>query len=403
MKKFLILGLIGLLFVACNPQEENETYSFTGKVQKGPFVTGTIVALNELNSDLGQTGNTFTTSIAFDDGSFSLNNIEMNSDKVLLTATGFYFNELYGELSGATLSLQAIAELTGTETQPININVFTHLATGRVEHLVASGVNFKEANDQAKSELLSFLGVAEPFDTDFENMDISVDEDYNAALLAFSIILQRYTYIDDEKPTLTAELTQLLANLSSDFAEDGEINDQTLIDQLLNNILTLNLLDIRNNVEARYADLGQTVTIPDFEQCIAAFQEKYSDTLYYEFIYPEEATPDPIIAPNDPLPNVLFIPATEFQAGAAYSAAAIIPLNTTLQIKVIGSNITIGGPVYGWNLTDNYPDGFTLTSQKQNELMTMLLNFGYDGGSAIIEYYENTTDTPTFVKEISWQ
>jgi len=211
INNLLILGLILGITISCENNNESTIYSISGKVQKGPFVTGTTITLNELNSNLGQTGKSFTTSITSNDGSFSLTNIELNSNLSLLTANGFYFSEIYGELSSATLSLQAISDLSDTRT--VNINVLTHLQKGRIENLVSNGLSFQEANDQARSELLTFLGVTDFIEIDFENFDISVDEDYNAALLAFSIILQRYTMSWNERPTITAELTQLLSNL----------------------------------------------------------------------------------------------------------------------------------------------------------------------------------------------
>jgi hypothetical protein len=402
MKKIsvLLLGLIIGLLISCKKDTENsKIYTFNGKAQKGPLVTGTNITLNELNSSLGQTGKSFTTSIVADDGSFNLNNIELNSNLVLLTANGFYFSEIYGELSGATLSLQAITDLTAKES--VNINVLTHLIKGRIENLVSSGKNFKDANAQAKSEFLSFLGITDSFDKDFDKLDISAKEDYNAVLLSFSIILQRYTMIWNERPTLTAELTQLLSNLSSDFATDGLISNRTLVDTLLFNISQLNLIDIRKNIEKRYSDLGQTVSIPNFEKYIAIFQEKYSNNLYTNFTYPLIASPDPIMAPNSKIQNILVPSDTIYQA-APYSVAAITPLNKTLKIKFIGSNITIGGPISGWELINEYPNGFTINSQRQNELMSMLIHLE-SSGNATIEYYENSTSTPTYTKKIKWQ
>jgi hypothetical protein len=356
-----------------------------------------------LNSNLGQTGKSFTTSIIADDGSFSLNNIELTTNLSLLTANGFYFSEIYGELSSANLSLQAICDLSDKRT--VNINVLTHLQKGRIENLVSNGLSFQEANEQAKSELLTFLGVTDFFETDFKNLDISVDEDYNAALLAFSIILQRFTMIWNERSSLTAELTQLLSNLSSDFAADGQITNDDLIDTLLYNISQINLIDFRKNIENRYSELGQTVTIPDFEKYIAVFQEKFSDNLYTSFFYPDSASPEPVMAPDSKLPNLLVPSDTIFKAGKPHSIAAIIPLNASLTIKFIapnsGGDYTIGGPMHGWELINEYPNGFTLKSQRQNELMTMLLHC-YATEPAVIEYYENNVETPTYTKRIIW-
>jgi hypothetical protein len=407
MKKIIILllGLVIGILISCKKNTDSpKIYTFKGKAQKGPLVTGANIILNELNSSLGQTGKSFTTSIVTDDGSFSLNNIELNSNLALLTANGFYFSEIYGELSSATLSLQAITNLTDKES--VNINVLTHLIKGRIENLVASGKSFKEANTQAKSEFLSFLGVKDSFDKDFDNLDISANDDYNAVLLSFSIILQRYTMMWNERQSLTAELTQLLSNLSSDFASDGLISNRKLIDTLLFNISQSNLIDIRKNIEKRYSDLGQNVSIPNFEKYIAIFQQKYCSKLYTNFYYPDYASPDPIMAPGGIIPNLLASSNTEFQIYKAYSIAAFTPLNSALTIKFKGnnssSNYILGGINYGWELISDYPNGFTLKSQRQNELMSFLINLEASG-TAIIEYYENDTITPTNTKTIKWK
>jgi hypothetical protein len=403
MKKIVVLlGLCIGLFLSCQKNNDDTTIlSITGKAQKGPFITGTNITLNELNSKLGQTGKSFTTSIIADDGSFSLRDMELNSSMALLTANGYYFSEIYGELSGATLTLQAISDLSKNET--VNINVFTHIIKERVLNLVSAGLSFSQANRQAKDELYSFLNVTEAFDTDFENMDITGDKEQNAVLLAFSVILQRYTMMMNERAGLTAELTQLLVNLSADFSADGAISNQALIDALLYNISQVNLIHVRNKIEKKYEAMGQTVIIPQFEKYIAKFQEKHSKNLYTEFTYPELASPEPTISPDSKLPNLLVPGDTLFYKENAYSMAAIIPLNASLTIKVKGSGIGSGGIISGWEFINEFPEGFTLRSQRYNELMTMLVHFSTDHGQATIEYYENDAAEPSFVKKIRWE
>lgn len=404
-KKLLLLFLMVGLLVSCEKEEyQSRIYSFTGKAQKGPFITGTTVTLNELNQSLGQTGKSFTTTISSDEGTFSLNNIELNSNLALLTANGFYFSEIYGELSAAPLSLQAISDLTNKES--VNINVFTHLIKGRIENLIAGGLSYSDARKQATSELISFLGITETIDLDFESLDISGSEEANGLLLAFSVILQRYTMISNDKPTLTAELTQLLAGLSADFVPDGQITDKTIIDKLLYNISQLNLTDIRKNVQKRYADLGKIITVPDFEKYISKFQIKYANNITTTFSYPEMATPEPVMSPNSKIPNILDPAAFVFNMNTPYCAAAIVPLNKSLTIKV--KNITgscgSGGPLNGWEYIydHNTPDLVILNSQRQNTLVTMLFIFNTPG-SATVEYYEDNKQTPVYTKKISWQ
>ncbi len=379
-------------------------YSFSGKVQKGPFVSGTTITLNELNDHLGQTGRAFTTQVTGDNGQFSLDNIELESELVQITASGYYYNELYDELSGAPLTLYVITDLSGHET--VNINLLTHLMKGRLEKLVSEGNAYEEALEQAGSELLVFMGVEEEFEEDFEEFDITGNGDPDALLLAFSLIVQRYTLFSLQIPSLTAELTQLLARLSADFREDGMITGQPLIDTLMYNISQLNLIDIRNNLQRKYNDLGISGSVPDFEKYIGKFQEKYSDQLYTEFYYPEMASPDPATAPDAKIPNILVPGDTLFRAGNPYSVAAIIPLNSALTIRFIshgsGSNFGVSGPLCGWEYVNQYPNGFILNAQRQNQLMSMLMYLG-DTASAVIEYYENSQDAPTFTKTISWE
>jgi hypothetical protein len=399
--KILFVCLIISISISCKKnKEESKNYTLNGKAQKGPFITGTLVTLNELNSNLGQTGKSFTTSITGNNGSFNLNNVSLNSNLALLTANGFYFSEIYGQLSAAPITLQAITNLSNKEN--VNINVLTHMIRGRIENLVSKGMNFNDANNQAKSEFLSFLGVTNIFNEDFENLDISKNEDRNAVLLAISVMLQRYTTILGDEGKITAELTQLLSTLNEDFASDGLISNRSSIDQILNNISQLNLIEIRDNIVKKNIELNQSDSIPNFEKYIAQFQQKHSNNIYTNFTYPLMASPEPIIAPDIKIKNILVPNDTIYESGP-YSIAAIIPLNKNLKIKFIFSGpFSYDGVGHGWEIINNFPDGFTLNSQRQNALMTMGMNLESEG-SATIEYYENNSNSPSFIKKITWK
>lgn len=402
-KSFLLLAFVMGFIISCEKENESNTFSFAGKAQKGPFVTGTSVTINELNNRLGQTGKTFSSTIISDDGIFELNDIELSSNMALLTANGYYFEELYGKLSPAILSLQSISDLSEKET--FNINILTHIIKARIESLVSEGLAYHEAKKQAESEFLDFLGVHESYDHNFDDLDISQNEESNAMLLAFSVIVQRYTNAEFERPSLTAELTQLLTHLGTDFKDNGQINDPSLIDTLLYNISQLNLIDIRNNIERRYSELGLTTLIPEFEDYIGNFQVAHKDEIYTTFIYPEKAYPS--LFQNSPevqIPNILAKEDINVQRGP-YSFAAITPLDASLRIKFISDNnnysYVISAPE-GWEFINEYPNGFIVNSQRRNELMTMLL-FLENPGTATIEYYENGTEVPTYTKMISWE
>ena len=399
MKKLsLILSVLVLICTISSCNKEGGTFSFTGKMQKGPFVTGTTITVNELNESLGQTGKSFTTSITSDDGSFNLANIEMESNLALLSGDGFYYNEVIGRLSSAQITLQAIADLSGSKT--VNINVLTHLTKARIEKLVGEGMSFSNAKRQAESEFQDFLGVADHFNQGFEQMSIASKGDLNAMLLAFSVILQRPSNNMSVIPTLPAELTWLMTNLSTDFADNGAIDNNALIDTLLYNISIQNPVNIRQNIQNYYSELNLDVEIPDFESYITMFQTAHQEPVT-EFTYPNEASP----LPGDPsgaVPNILVKDATQFNGTQSYVVAAVTPLSKSLKVKVIGDvhlDISLNN---GWHVIDN-TNGFTIEAQRHNALVSMLVYLRSESkdGSATIEYYEDS-DTPTYTKQISW-
>ncbi len=395
----LSLALIGMLaFVSCTKEKAGGTFTFAGKVQKGPFVTGTTITVNELNESLGQTGKAFTTTITSDDGSFSLSNLEMESDWALLSGNGFYYNEVIGQLSSSQITLQALADLSDAQT--VNVNVLTHITKARIETLVREGKRFADAKRQAESEFQDFFGVTEHFNQGFEQMSIVSEGDFNAMLLAFSIILQRPSFDIVVMPTLPAELTWLMTSLSTDFADNGVVNNQALVDTLLYNISKQDQTYIRRRLQNYYSGLGQNVEIPDFESYIAMFQTAHQE-LVTEFIYPDQASPlAQEDGPGGEVPNLLMKDATQFE-GIPSVLAAIVPLGKSLKIKVTG-DVLPGMENNGWVVTNN-TDGFTIEAQRQNVLVAILV-YLYDNskdGSATIEYYEDS-DTPTFTKQITW-
>ena len=389
-----------ITYTAFFAEKTGGTFSFSGKVQKGPFVTGTTITVNELNENLGQTGMSFTTSITSDDGSFSLSNIEMESDLALLSGNGFYFNEVLGQLSSAQITLQALADLSGDET--VNINVLTHITKARIETLVREGKSFSDAKRQAEGEFQDFLGVTEHFNQGFEQMSIASQGNFNAMLLAFSIILQRPSNNIMVIPTLPAELTWLMTNLSTDFADNGAVNNEALVDTLLYNISIQNRIHIRRYLQNYYSGLGLSVEIPDFESYITMFQAAHQESVS-EFTYPDEASPAPEIGPGGEVPNILVKDVTQFDGAYSYVVAAITPLWKSLKVKITGDARPDTSLNNGWIVREYTEDSFTIEAQRQNALVSMLVFLCSDSkdGSATIEYYEDS-DTPTFTKQITW-
>lgn len=269
MKKHL-LPILALFFftAACSTEDTGPGQSqlikkekVSGFVQKGPFVSGTSILMSELNPELVQTGKVFTSTISNDLGLFEVNNIELNSSFVEFTASGFYFNEVSGVISTAPITLSSLSDLTNKSS--INVNVLTHLEKRRVENLIKEGKSFGEAKDQAKGEILSIFSILTETTSDFEDYDISKNNEEGGVLLAISIILQGNRSV--------GELTELLSKIQNDIASDGILNDGEILNSLRVSTLVLDQSGIRTKIESRYRGLSITTPVPDFEKHLAKF------------------------------------------------------------------------------------------------------------------------------------
>jgi uncharacterized repeat protein (TIGR02543 family) len=260
-----VILLITLFLMSCMEDAEKiqsiKKEKITGLVQKGPFVSGTSILMNELNSQLSQTGKIFTSQISNDLGLFEISNIELNSSFVEFTASGFYFNEVSGIISISSITLNTLSDISDKTT--INVNILTHLEKRRVESLIKQGKSFIEAKKQAKGEILSIFSISLDNNSDFEDFDISKNNEEGGILLAVSIILQGNRSV--------GELTELLSKIQSDISSDGNLDDETILNSLRISTLTLDLEKIRENVEARYRELNINSIIPDFEKHIYKF------------------------------------------------------------------------------------------------------------------------------------
>jgi hypothetical protein len=305
----LQLVLLICVLVSCEKKDNNtdnlSVDKISGYVQKGPYLNGSSISMSELSSYLIQTGKTYSSQIFDNKGSFELKGLELISRFIELKADGFYFNEIRKSNSTAQLTLYALSDLT--DKSSLNVNILSSLEKRRVEHLVSNGSSFKDAKSKAQSEILKTFEISKSEMMESESLDITQSGEDHAILLAISVILQGYMEV--------ADLSELLANLSNDIEEDGELNDSTLGTILINNAKTIKLSDIRNNLKDRYETQGLDVTIPDFEKYVNQFVDNtsFEFTAYIE--YPPTG--------NFGL-NILDKDKTDYSAGT-YSMNAILP------------------------------------------------------------------------------
>ncbi|NOR44439.1 MAG: SUMF1/EgtB/PvdO family nonheme iron enzyme [Candidatus Delongbacteria bacterium] len=264
MKKYLILLSLLALFFSCEndtttPVDSGPTQmGLDGLVQKGPFITGSNIEIQELNENLSPNGNTFNVSTEDNFGSFTLES-EVGTDFIEIISTGFYFNEVSGTNTDIELTLRALSGVS--DSLSCNINILTTLAKKRIVYLIKEeGKTYSVAKEQAQIEILSIFSIHEADVEDFEKMDISQNRISDAILLAISVVLQGSNSV--------SELSLLISTIIEDIKEDGILNDAGSNLEIYNNAKNLILPDVRNNIETRYDDLGLTLTVPDFEKYV---------------------------------------------------------------------------------------------------------------------------------------
>jgi hypothetical protein len=412
---YLILIVSVLVVASCTKDESKNTDitykkdKISGYIQKGPYINGTSIMISELSSTLNPTGKVFNSQIVDNKGSFEFKNISLSTNYVELIANGFYFNENTGKVSAAQLTLHALSDLTDSST--INVNILTELEKGRVEYLISKGEDFKASKVQAQKEILKIFEISKPDLKSSEYLDVSKDGDDNAILLAISIIMQGFR--------TEAELSELIAGISSDIKEDGILNNPLIGQKLISDVKLLNLPDIKNNIINRYADLGATLEIPGFEKYTQQFIEstKFISTSGIEYVDNGSYGPNVLSLARFDYPNisvsncaviaklakgtalkVLFYP--DFIEGTSNGSdtAAYVPP---------GQYATYAFAFYensGWRYnTDSYAIDrsmklYSIATDRTIEAEFRLIYHG----SAKIEIYENNQLTPTRIKRIKW-
>lgn len=209
--------------------------------------------MQPLDADLDETGESFTSTITDNEGTFTFGSKLLKSPYVKLSASGYYFNEVTGELSKGTLALNAVAILQNAAD--VNLNILSHLKYQRVMDLVAKdGKSFKEANNQAQEEVLKTFGLEKYAKTDVNHFSITSGTDEAAALIAVSSLI---LYNRSE-----AQITEYLSQLSEEFAEDGNFSETTKL-QIRKDMFSLEskLPQIAENIKKRYQEMGKEVAV----------------------------------------------------------------------------------------------------------------------------------------------
>ena len=270
MKKLLSILLLVLLgiVVSCSTDDGIDgpncgDYTIIGSVQKGPFVLGSTINIQSLNGKLNPTGQSYTTSTNDDAGHFDLGS-NLSNKYAEIIATGYYFDEVVGDLSQGTLTLRSITDLEDGEAT--NVNLLTTLIHNRTQNLVKnSGKSIADATTQAERELFVAMGIESSDIPDIRcsKMDISQAGDHNALLLTISVVLQYNRS--------TAVLSELIAKLATDLADDGHIASDKIRSLYIRKSVDNLASQVRSNLIYRYNQLGAQNNVPHFDKYLGYF------------------------------------------------------------------------------------------------------------------------------------
>lgn len=388
---FMASAMLFLLF-SCEKNEnpQNETYTISGYAQKGPFAMGSQVLISEYDAELVPTGRTFSTQTVDNAGKYMIENVELESNYVLVRIDGFYFNEVSGELSESQLSLSGIMDLSLNGQQ--NLNILTHLEQDRILYLVEQGSSFASARSQAHGEVLQMLELSDMETEQSEHLDMSGQGNDNAMLLAASIILQG-------KRT-TAELSELINQIGLDLREDGQLDNPEMGTQLINHAYILNLDEIRDNIEQRYVELGAPTTIAGFEDYLLNFTEETDFERDNDFTIPETGGYGA---------NALHASITQVENASItdryYSFAVQVPEHRTFMVKTSGGLCAYahGSEVNFTNYYELEPVRFSTYTTTDSGLCDVSVRFDHAleyPRIILLEFFADGNTEPFLTKEL---
>ena len=261
---FASIALLSAALISCSSDDNGDTpkvvekTNVTGNIEKGPFVQGSKVTLYELEENLSQTGKTFKTQTNSDLGAFNFDTpMGLKSQYVELETSGYFYNEVKGELSSSQITLNALSNVASRNA--VNVNLITHLEYGRVKKLVWDGMDFNAAKKQAERELLACFAITDEISTP-EGVSITDNDRSSAILLAISTVM---LYERSE-----AEFTEFISKFSTDFADNGQIDNTVVREDIKKGQENAHPSKVIECMKEFYANKGVDIQCDDFSQFI---------------------------------------------------------------------------------------------------------------------------------------
>jgi len=272
-KTILIFLISYLLLVSCASNDDEGIsgtgFNIIGIAEKGPFVKNSEVTVRPLSAVGEIYGDSIKTITTDDLGNFQLNlSVE---GPILISINGNHYNEISGEVSENKLLLNAVYAISAEEQQVASVNVLTHVVRQRITSLMGLGVLVEDAIDQAQQEFVSSMnGVLRGDDLpDFSLLSVyDIHKEYsngNSYLLAFSSIVNQYS-LDrsmENETDAESEILLLLNALSEDLEDDGDIDNQVILDDLNVAKQRLSPSEIEQNLKSYSFEVtGEELDVP---------------------------------------------------------------------------------------------------------------------------------------------
>ena len=277
MKKRMLFFLLalGIVLLACSGGDvvggaldgvvAIKNRKIAGVTQKGPFLTGSSVTIQELDGrTLAQTGKSFKAFVKSNQGDFAIKGVSLVSQYAMLEVEGYFRNEIAGKSSDGKIRLNALTDLR--KRNHVNVNLLTHLESGRILNLVQKhGLSVDAARKQAEQELFTSFGFMNENAVP-EDMDIFSEKNGGAMLLAVSVLML-------QDSSTEADFSERMSRAAFAFAENGtwsgtdraEIADWAVYSEVANGSDLSVLQRTRKNLES------WNESVPPFETYINLF------------------------------------------------------------------------------------------------------------------------------------
>lgn len=140
------------------PEERVFVDRLAGPAQKGPFLSGTPVSAQALDTAGVRTGPVVSTVVA-EDGTYALDGLTWEA-ATWVEASGMVFDEINAKPSKETFTLASV--VLPLEGQHSAVNLFTDVAAYRIATLMGEGATFDDAQAQTISEMTPLWGTQSP-------------------------------------------------------------------------------------------------------------------------------------------------------------------------------------------------------------------------------------------------